>query len=501
MRKSVFLLCLFSITLLFLGWRNYWSPAITADGYTNMSCFMKSWNEHGLAACKGAPCYTFGAPGDRFLPYFPGPIDESGKCYYTSFPPFSFILTYYYLKAVPFVPQQTALLWLNLILQLAVALLVMLLTRFLLRKAGNFSANISALSSYSLILFTPISFHFFTTYYFIENGALVFWCLATYAGLLYFNSLQSKTHITRIRVFFLCSLALLCYTELIGYFLAAALMVVIYLKANTIENYKKELAAILGVTLFIALVTFLQYSSINGTAAFLFHIKTRLVGRSGWFGESYSESGMSWYSLALYKNAWALLQHGFLPLLLLLIAYTGSISIRKGESTWKHFDIATAELLLLVVPYGLHTLLFINANLLHEQLIVKAIVPLSVLCGVRIAKLNFQNERWFTRGNLLLVLALLISALQTSFLFLELPFETEQQKIGAEIKNKIRPTQTPVLKVNTLQHDFGPNLFYYSGRNIALVKDNAALDLISSKIPSDSLVVWQLDEDWKIKTH
>ena len=391
MNKVVFVICVLCLTLLSIGFKVKLTQPNQTAGYANMLCFMKAWEDQGIWKCQASPTYTFNAPGDKFISYFPGPMSASGNGYYTSFPPFSFMFCYAFLKVFHLSNSTVSLLYLNFILQLLTAFLGLLFVYFWLRETHSSIRHLAALLTFSGMLFTPILVHFFTAYFFIENIAFCLWLLGSLMALIFLQQLKKKAVKPIHAFFFYFLLSVLCYTELIGFILGLVLIVIVYLQKKELVNYHRTIARIAACLFIVGIGIIVQYSSIAGISEFLFHIKTRIIGRSGWFGSTYSENSMGIFSSELYLNAWYWLKVGYFPMLILLAGFGISLWIHRSTTATLSRRFTLEGWLLLLAPISIHTLVFLNANLLHEQLIVKWGFPISVLVAITASILISNN--------------------------------------------------------------------------------------------------------------
>jgi len=499
MNKVVFIICILCLTLLSIGFKLKLTQPNQTAGYANMLCFMKAWEDQGVWNCHASPTYTFDAPGDKFISYFPGPMNAKGNGFYTSFPPFSFLLCYSFLKVFHLSNSVVSLLYLNFLLHILSSLFGLLFVYVWLRDTHPNLSRIAALLTFAGLLFTPILFHFFSAYFFIENIAFCLWLLASLIALIFLQQLK-KNNIKPILAFlFYLLLSVLCYTELIGFILGLVLILIVYLQKKELVNYHRTIARIAACLFIVGIGIIVQYSSIAGVSEFLFHIKTRITGRSGWFGETYSENAMGIFSSELYLNAWYWLKVGYFPMLVLLVGFGFSLWIHRSTTAILSKKFSLDGWLLLLAPISIHTLVFLNANLLHEQLIVKWGFPISVLVAIVASFLITNNaSKIFQRTTILLVLGFLLNSYLAMSLFVETDFEIQQKKLSKELLLSSRKTQSIVLIIEPFQYYFAPNLFIFSGRTIGMVKDKSEINKKYPLINKDSLLIYKINEDWAI---
>lgn len=369
--------------------------------YANMLNFMESWKQQGVWNCYASPCYTYVGTGNASQKYWPGLMDEQGRCYYNSFPPLSFIATYCWVQC--FSISQPSLMWLNFVLQFLCALFLFLICSTMFSSRQRYGW---ALLATLVFISLPIVQFFFTDYYFIENMALLFLFVATWAAVKYVIT-PSRIHL----VLLLVSTFLLTYSEAIGILFTFVTGLIIYMNQ---KDFKIPLLLLFVTGLAITLMM-MQYSQIAGYEAVLKNYAIRFAGRSGYFGNSLTENSASVISWKLYsklaENIW--LGYG---LLIGFFALVVAFSIRTIQQSFKISE-SKGLIYLVVMPVLLHTIIFLNANAFHMQLLVKLSLPILITIFYFIDQKSNKNDE-FRLGALamtMLILTSLINSFQLNY--------------------------------------------------------------------------------------
>jgi len=361
-------------------------------------------------------------------------------------------------------------------------------------KKNNFqNYSVAAIFTFAAILFTPSAFWFFTDYFFIENPALMLTAFFLFAVTQYDLNPSKRNYIITI-----VSILILCYTEAIGYF--AAFTFFIYLYSVSKKWFTKKSLFLIFSSSFILAITLFQYSLIEqGLAAVLQNFAVRFMGRSGYFGEAKTENHVGIFSIELYNHLWHLIKTGMMGIVLLFIGLMVSFIARIKSNEIPSTLLKQAFWWLVSLPIILHFIIFINANALHDQLIVKLVLPFSILSGVLIGMFSSTKK---TRWLILSILILVISISKYPVMFAESMGDEGVKEASAEILKYATPDKSLIVICNRNQYYQAPSLFYHSKRNFYLLNDTSAIKYATQKLIStmaDSSLVFTVNPLWQIK--
>ncbi|MEY4875368.1 MAG: hypothetical protein RL708_517 [Bacteroidota bacterium] len=452
--------------------------------------FMQAWHHQSPASCYFSPTNTFENKGDKFVQYWPGLVDSKGNCYYTSFPPFSFQLCYFLWWLTNFSNIETVFFTINILFHFAAALLCMLSVIKILAALQYKSSKLAALFTFSAVLFTPITFWFFADYFFIENVALLLTAFFIYAISSYYAN--NSTYNFGMVLF---SVIILCYTEAIGYFAAFTFFIFIYTEQKKWLS-TKAIAVVFGSG-FILLLTFFQYGLIEGWQPMLHNFAVRFMGRSGFFGAAKTENGVGIFSVDLYIYAWHIIKVGVLALGLLFIALIISFFVRIKSNEISNELMKKKFWWFVSLPILMHCFIFINANALHDQLMVKLVLPLSILCGVLIGIFSEQKKsRWAIYG----FAGLLIGIMYYPIMFAESMGDEGVQQAAQKFIHQSSPQKSMIVICDKNQFYQAPSLFYHSNRNYFLLPDTLLINDAKQRLITDSSIIFKVDANWQVES-
>ena len=462
------------------------------DGYANMFNFMQAWKAQSPASCYFSGTNTFQNKGDKFVQYWQGLIDKNGNCYYNSFPPFGFQISYCWWKITGFNSLEKSFFWFNILLQTLLAFSAAFSVIIILKMMKVSNHELPALFAYVAILFTPLSFWFFTDYFFIENPALTLYGMFTFSMLFWWQKNNSA-----VRFYTACLiLFLLFYAEAIGFFAGFTFLLLIFFEREK-RFFCKENLIVVSVLIFALLLTLFQYSLIAGWQPMLKNFAVRFMGRSGFFGENRTENHLTFFSPEIYSYAWHSLKIGALGLLLLFLALCISTFIRVRSNELKPLGKFKKFWWVVALPVILHGFIFFNANALHNQLLVKIIFPLSVISAILMGIFSFEKKisRWLWLG---------FGSLLLGFLFYPILFaETSNDDKIVEASKKYlqfsSPEKSLILLCNHQQYYMAPCLFYHAQRNFFMLPDSSLIADAKQNLISDSSVIIKVDELWNVQ--
>jgi hypothetical protein len=245
---------------------------------------------------------------------------------------------------------------------------------------------------------------------------------------------------------------LLSLCESIGFFYGAVL---IYLLHRNGKNIKWPLIVFSTCGLLI----FSIYASIDGVFAILRETAIRFLGRSGWTSDSIAENGATLWNGGLLQSGFTILNTLASPIIFLSLSafMLWFISKRRNEST-----VSSKGILIALAPIFIHLILFLNANLQHHQLLIKALI-----IAWPILMIGFSNKGYV--WSLLFVGASYLSFVQLGYRFDYKQLEEERyvEQFANTIKEESKEQQI-LLKCSKSQVAQIPVLIYFSGRNVAV---------------------------------
>jgi hypothetical protein len=453
---------------------------------------MEAWHHQSPAQCYFSPTNTFENIGDKMVKFWPGLTDLQGNCYYTSFPPFSFQLCYFLWWLTGFAKPELVFFILNIIFHFVTALCCMLSVINILKKNNYQNYSVAAIFTFAAVLFTPSAFWFFTDYFFIENPALLLTSIFLFAISNYYKNQSNRNYwITLI------SILVLCYTEAVGYFAAFTFFILLYSESK--KWFNKQALILIISTSFILAFTLFQYTMIEGLDAVLHNFAVRFIGRSGYFGDDKTENHIGIFSAELYSHLWHLINTGMIGLLLLFGGMLVSLMARIKTNELQISVVKKSFWWFISLPFLLHFFIFINANALHDQLIVKLVLPFSMLSGVMMGMFSTNKiSRWL----ILSIIVFVISITKYPIMFAESMGDEGVKEAATEILKYATPDKTLIVICNRNQYYQAPSLFYHTKRNLYLLNDTSLIKYATQPLIStfaDSSLIFTVNPLWQIE--
>lgn len=448
MRKVLFYAIIGIVGILLLSVQSAYMQLSHISGYATTLIHLKAWLNQGISTLHFSPSYTQGNIGDRFIQFYQGPIDSKGNCFYTSFPPGALWISYLWVKLWP-IEMSLALGVFNTLLFI-ISLIGLGKWAFALLEIENYPKRSWIIpSSILLIGLTPLVLFFFANYYFIEN---ISFTLSIWCSFLLWRYQQNEQHSKAHYFILIAAIFLLSFCESIGIFYGVVFIYILYKRQESIKPALFTLLA--SILLTIAL-----YASIDVPWTFVYQSILRLVGRSGLTNAHFAENGATLWNGRLLQSGFSILKSEASPILFLSCSslLLWIIAKRRQEEVAHLRGIRLA-----VLPVIIHTILFLNANLQHHQLIIKLLI-----IAWPILLIGFSNKRWI--WSLLFIGAAYLSYVQLGYRFNYRQLEEERyvEQCANELKNTPR-AESIFIKCSHAQEAQIPVLIYYSGRNIGL---------------------------------
>jgi hypothetical protein len=380
----------------------------------------------------------------------------NGDYYYASQPPLGYILPYVVLVSFGLHPDVLPLQIFNMATHLICIFLVFLIIRFLAGKRQVTHPEIPALAGAAVYTFMPITLWFHSNVYSFEVLVQVFFLFGIY---LFLRVMENPVRSGWL--YFLIGINAFCmsYTEWVGVLFAFAIGVYALVNFQDKSARKIFLAVAIGTAAAVCL-TFIQYSRIAGTAAFLKTITNVYLLRSG-ISSAHSPAGTCLTSSKAWLRIGGHFVNSFGPFLLvtgvgiiitIFLKYAGKVRLQKTER---------AVILISLLPAILHNLLFFNLLVAHDYLLLKDAIFFSIVTGIL----------WYViRPN---TPALLSMSLALAFIF-SLVVGIDQfwkfNKNSSDCFKKsgefIAKTAKPDEVIFADMPEYGPQLVFYSHRNV-----------------------------------
>ena len=351
---------------------------------------LKIWEKEGIANHYFSPVYAFSNPGDIGSNFLGGVVDQNNRGYYVSYPPFAFILPYVVFRVMQVPMDHHSLQWFSLAIHFCVAFTLLLIINLLSGRRLGDGLFIPSFAAYGAYLFMPGALWFHSNVYFCDTLVQMFFVLLVYLYLLMYKAQKiSKWLLTS---FGLCVFAAV-YTEWLGLFVAFSLFIcTAVLCFKNRQKYMPVAIAIALCTTLPLLTTVWQYAQISGFDNLIETSAEKYANRSGHSKADISDHGLNDsnpYSIPILKQHYETSYGPFFPLIrfsaILLALVLASQYLRKRENA--------ADSLLLVVtgvmlPIALHHFVFYNFTVVHDFSTLKTGVPIALLLGLVVAKLQ-----------------------------------------------------------------------------------------------------------------
>lgn len=295
---------------------------------------IENWDNEGISNHNFNLIHSWGNPGDLGVHYYKRVMNQEGRNYFVSYPPFATIAIYPFLKLLPqaYYPIGFKLF----------GMFIHILTFFLLLHLLKKLKYEHALFSAALFLFFPASIVLSGMYY-PEQLILLVLILLT-------SQILKGTKL--IALGFLSFI--LVYTDWLGW-IAITVIGASYLFQFKLVRQSQFYAIVLGGIIGGGLVAF-QYSLIDGVEGLIHGLKIRYIERAGLFPERYSDRGVNIVSF----NSWVYYLVHLGPLLLIPVVLALVFKYRFRA-------IHPVVFCVIVLPILIHLVVLFNSNILHFQ--------------------------------------------------------------------------------------------------------------------------------------
>ena len=442
---------------------------------------MEIWEKEGIAKHHFSPVYTYNAPANKHLRSLAsGLSDEDGNYYYVSYPPFSFLLAYGFIKTLRLAPSMQSLQLLNLVIHFATSLLVYIVLCRLYRQKVRDKMFPPALMGAGIYLFAMQALWCHGYMYFADTVVQVIWV----ASLLFAFEILYRDKATSWPHLFALGLAvfLACYTEWLGFFFAATLFIV-----STIFAFKNRIFIRLGLITAVAassalVLTIYQYAQINGLDSFLEASVNKYSDRSGYGSESFYYIRLHMHFIV--RHYWRL----YYPIIGAIFFLFVALATHKGPKVKSGGYERRTFFSLLIVPILLHHFLFLEFTKVHDFALLKTLLLFSFAVPI-LYQSNIDRAAPEMRKSYVQLTLLIITVLMSLNLLIYYKYDNSLPSdpfivAGNHLKHDIDPEAT-VYAVNRNDRDsplmifmgshrsFSPQVQLISQRNVLGVKDKS----------------------------
>ncbi len=303
---------------------------------------IENWMEEGALNHNFNLVHSWGNEGDKNVHYYKRVMNDEGRNYFVSYPPFATILVYPFLQLFPkaYFPFGFKLFGMLLHILTYLALLV------LFRRRTDFQRLFGA----AVYLFFPASIVLSGMYY--PEQLILF--LAVILAI----AIQDKKSSVLIGLLSF----LLIYTDWLGVLIIGSLLLMQLLKKGNVPMFPMLIGAFSGVILLI-----FQYSLIDGLDGLIQGLKIRYLERAGIFPKEYSDRGVNLFS----SESFQYLKDHFLHASAVLLAIVLLLKPKMKQTNLLFW--------VLILPIGIHLILLFNSNILHYQNLSKVGLLLAVI--------------------------------------------------------------------------------------------------------------------------
>ncbi len=236
---------------------------------------LQAWEDDGIANLHYSPAMNFGGIENKFIDNHATSLgemhDSKGNYYYISHPPFAYILPYACFQAIGAKATTLNLQLFHLLVNFLCVVIVVLITRTIATdpKVALFAGIIYVL--------LPATLWFQANTYMSDMLVHLFFMIGV---LLFLKLKESKDHSLPLWALFLVNLFLMIYTSWLGVFFGFIVFCWAVFKIKGVRRIGFIVTCLLGISSAL-LLTYYQYSSINGYEAYINQLSERLSIRGG----------------------------------------------------------------------------------------------------------------------------------------------------------------------------------------------------------------------------
>lgn len=408
---------------------------------------IENWDAEGITNHNFNLIHSWNNPGDLGVHYYERVMNKEGRNYFVSYPPFSTILIYPFIKLFPSDFYPLAYKLFGVLVHILTFLSLLVLFKKIGLKHQLFRATLFLLFPASIVL---------SGMYYPEQ--LILLLIVVFVLLL-----TSKS-----RIIGLCLVSiLLVYTDWLGCVIIG-LSPVIYLFKRSVLSFKQLISIVIG-GLFGGFLLVYQYSTINGWEGLVKGLKIRYIERAGLFPEVYSDQGVNLFS----TNSIYYVVYHLGPLLLVTI---GLMLLFKSDFK----SLNKQVLFFILTPIVIHFIVLFNSNILHFQNLSKLGL---VLCFIPFNITSSLKTKFIS------IVFFIYSFIVVQLYWNKYPVQEKIYEKASEINRVKSPNKAIVLK----QKEFTEELVllsYLTKRNLVWAKDSAMADsMLPNRLKKDFILI------------
>lgn len=341
---------------------------------------LQIWNAEGGAKYNFVPVMNYGGEANKHINNHASPtegmVDAEGNYYYVSHPPLAYIIPHFYFKAIHVKPTVLSLQIFHLIINFLSGICIFLIVLSLKGIRARSQIDSTALIAFILYTFSSVVLWFQCNTYMSDMLVHFFFLI----GILLVLKCLNYPSSSKWKILFALAIFLMIYTSWLGVIFAF----VIFIFGISIWKSKNgiNLAAFTGIASILALgLIYFQYSSINGSEAFIEHLTQRFHVRGS--GNSGSEGGF--VALKLNEIATVLVNYvmNYLPILTMVVIL---LLISWKKSLLKLIELKPFILISLLPVILLHLFLLKYSG--HDFTVLYASCFLSIIAAFIIEEQN-----------------------------------------------------------------------------------------------------------------
>jgi hypothetical protein len=430
---------------------------------------IRVWDQTGLWKTHFVPAENYANPADRFIATRPL-VDSGGASFYVSFPPGAFLLGYGAHRLMPNVDLRLVLKGLN----LAILLLASFALAGLMEKALGPGKQGFVLAAIAVFLFNRAVLMSLGNLYNAVIIAVPMWILVVW----YYQKLAAqKTMRAHQAVLYVAFIAILCYTDWIGFLAAAAFFAwPILTRRWAMASYGRLAVLAACASAATGALLAVQFSLVAGPSALIDALGGRFKHRLGVATESGDDLTMG--NPRTYVQILANYVYQFRYLLLsLAVALFLLFLVRALGQSMRRSRAAASIAFCFAAPLLLEHSLIGNFSANHNFAELKGAPLLTLLWALSMAALSGiiqESPRLqLRRGSLLLITSFLCLVAVRSFLKERNDLFPADQILGQEIRAKANPAQVVFLERRSKTDAIRPNLTYFAMRNVQMVANES----------------------------
>ncbi len=348
---------------------------------------VEQWKEKSPEYFSYCPVISYNEKGDANNFLFARLVDTSGYNYYVSYPPFTFIATYW---------LHTLGMPLNAMYFQLIGLFFLICTVFFFTLVASYLFSLQGLDialfmmGISAILFAfPVLIFKYTSYFFPELLGMFFTMLACSCTIMYLHT--KKKWVLFISILLL---AVACYTEWIGVLCCIVIFLLTFLPSSPFEKKWRFISFV--IPLIACAATLLGYSKVNGLSAAVAAMAGRANERTGIMALVGDKELFVFDSIA-ERIPFATSVYWWIYAAFFIISFVFLFTKYSSK------PLIVASLLLLLGTPVLHYFVFFDFSINHSYPITKILLPLSFI--VALVPFVFQNK-WIKFAYLLFFIPL-----------------------------------------------------------------------------------------------